>query len=351
MLFVNRRTGFRAEIDFRLFRRGDGGGLRRCVEDFYGDGYPYREYLDEEFLLEKIAAGDMTVLCGVADKGEIVSTSALCMSREFKGSALLMLRVVKRAYRDMGIGGAQEGRLFQIAGEHPELKSLYADVMTHNSISQRGLIRRGFVYCGLRMMLYRNPIMVPQLSLPPEGRVSQAVMCRKVCAGPVGVLHCPAEHETEVRRIYGELGAECRIDTGKAAALYGRTRLSWQEEETHHLATAMIHAVGCDFPQMLSCRMKQLGKWEDATVLCYLNLCDRAAVSAYGALKEKGFFFTGVKPLQEEEEYMILAYTSSRKILYEDIHLEESGEKLLSYIRQHQNESQERVLGREDDKK
>lgn len=58
----------------------------------------------------------MTVLCGVTDKGEIVSTSALCMSREFKGSALLMLRVVKRAYRDMGIGGAQEDRLFQIAG-------------------------------------------------------------------------------------------------------------------------------------------------------------------------------------------------------------------------------------------
>lgn len=143
MLFVDRRTGFRAEIDFRLFRRGDGGGLRRCVEDFYGDGYPYREYLDEEFLLEKIAAGDMTVLCGVTDKGEIVSTSALCMSREFRGSALLMLRVVKKAYRDMGIGKAQEDRLFQIAGEYPELKSLYADVMTHNSISQRGLIRRG----------------------------------------------------------------------------------------------------------------------------------------------------------------------------------------------------------------
>lgn len=116
MLFVNRRTGFCAEIDFRLFCRGDGGAFRRCVEDFYGDGYPYREYLDEEFLLGKIAAGDMTVLCGVTDKGEIVSTSALCMSREFKGSALLMLRVVKRAYRDMGIGGAQEDRLFQIAG-------------------------------------------------------------------------------------------------------------------------------------------------------------------------------------------------------------------------------------------
>lgn len=338
MLFVNRETGFSAEIDFRLFCRGDGVSLRRCVEDFYGDGYPYKEYLDESFLLEKIAAGDMTVLCGVTREGEIISTSALCMSREFKGSALLMLRVVKKAYRDMGIGKAQEDYLFRFAEEHQMLKSLYADVMTHNSISQRGLARRGFVYCGLRMMLYRNSIMVPQLPLAQDGRMSQAVMCRKVCAGSVGELHCPAEHEGEVRRIYGELGVECGIDTGEALPVHERSCLSWQEEAVHRLFTVMVHTVGKDFKEILSGRMARLGQWEDATVLCYLNLRDAAAVSAYGALRDKGFYFTGIKPLQEEEEYMLLAYTGSQTIRYEDIHLHDNGRELLSYIRLHQNQ-------------
>lgn len=336
MLFVNRETGFHAEINFRLFCRGDGEALRQCVEDFYGDGYPYREYLDESFLLEKIALGDMTVLCGVTREGEIISTSALCMSHEFKGSALLMLRVVKRAYRNMGIGKAQEDHLFCFAEEHQKLQSLYADVMTHNSISQKGLVRRGFVYCGLRMMLYRNSIMVPNLSLAQDGRMSQAVMCRKVCAGSVGDLHCPAEHEGEVRRIYGELGVACEVDACEAPPLHEKTRLTWQEEETHHLATVMVHAVGEDFPEILSCRMGQFKQWEDGTALCYLNLRDVAAVSAYGALRDKGFFFTGIKPLQEEEEYMILAYTGSRRIRYEDIHLHDNGRELLSYIRLHQ---------------
>ena len=81
---------------------------RQCIADFYKDGYPYKEYLDENFLLEKCASREMTVLCGLTDQGEIICTSAVRMDEEFKGSALLMLRVVKEAYRGMGIGKAQE---------------------------------------------------------------------------------------------------------------------------------------------------------------------------------------------------------------------------------------------------
>ena len=74
MEFWEKESGRRASVSFRLFRRGDGEEFRRCIEDFYGDGYPYKEYLEEEFLLEKCASGEMTVLCGVTPDGEIIST-------------------------------------------------------------------------------------------------------------------------------------------------------------------------------------------------------------------------------------------------------------------------------------
>lgn len=194
MLFVNRKTGFNAEVCFRPYAKGDNASFCRCIDDFYGGGYPYKEYLNEQFLLQKIATGDMTVLCGTTKNEEIVSTSALCISPEFQGSALLMLRVVKKAYRDMGVGTAQEEYLFRFAEEQETIRSLYADVMTHNCISQRSLFKRGFVYCGIRMMLYRNSVMVPHLGLAEYGKVSQAVMCRNVCVRSVGKLHCPAAH-------------------------------------------------------------------------------------------------------------------------------------------------------------
>ena len=65
LIFENREKGRSVNVCFRLFRQGDGEQFCRCIEDFYGGGYPYKEYLDEEFLLEKCAAGEMTVLCGV----------------------------------------------------------------------------------------------------------------------------------------------------------------------------------------------------------------------------------------------------------------------------------------------
>ena len=139
MIFENRETGSSVNVCFRLFRQGDGEEFCSCIEDFYGGGYPYKEYLDEEFLLEKCAAGEMTVLCGVTPEGEIISTSAVRKDEEFGGSALLMLRVVKKAYRGMGIGKAQEERLFRYAEGQEGICSLYADVMTHNSVSQGSL--------------------------------------------------------------------------------------------------------------------------------------------------------------------------------------------------------------------
>ena len=338
LIFENREKGRSVNVCFRLFRQGDGEQFCRCIEDFYGGGYPYKEYLDEEFLLEKCAAGEMTVLCGVTPEGEIISTSAVRKDEEFCGSALLMLRVVKKAYRGMGIGKAQEERLFRYAEGQEGICSLYADVMTHNSISQGSLARRGFVFCGIRMMLYRNPVMVPGLMLPSEGKMSQAVMCRRECREFDKALYCPSQHTGEVQRIYHELGVECRMDQTLRLPVSEKTQMGWKEEKEHNSYIWTVQKIGTDFPDRLSDRMGQIRRREDATVLCYLNLCDSSAVYGYEMLRKEGFFFTGLKPLQIKEEYMLLAYTGGQVIRYEDIHLHEDGERLLSYIRLHQND-------------
>jgi len=304
------------------------------VEDFYGDGYPYREYLEEEFLLEKCESGKMLVLCAVTPEGQIVGTSALCLEEEFKGSALLMLRVVKEEYRGMGIGKVQEDRLFQYV-EQQHFLSVYADVMTHNCVSQCSLARRGFVYCGLRMMLYRNSVMVPKLGLWRDGKVTQAIMCRRDGAKDAGVLRCPAEHARMVCQIYQQLGAACSIDTDVILPSGKQTFFTWKKEELHHSCILTVQRAGMDFSEVLRGTMELLGGWADATALCYLNIKDIAANFAYGRLRQAGFYFTGLKPLQERAEYMLLAYTGRQSVRFQDIHLYGEGEKLLSYIRKH----------------
>lgn len=338
MLFEDRSTGRRANLVFRPFCPGDGESFRRCIRDFYGDGYPYREYLEEDFLLEQCASGKMMVLCGVAEEGQIVSTSAARLDDDFQGSALLMLRVVKGAYRGMGVGRAQEERLFALVERREGLSSIYADVMTHDSVSQGSLARRGFVHCGIRLMLYRNAVMVSRLALAEDGKMSQAVMCRRGDVEDVGTLYCHSEHAEEVCRIYRKLGVSCGIEAGEVLPVRDRTVMSWKEEPLHHSGICRIRRVGRDFSSILEQGMVERCCQEDGTVLCYLNIKDEAAVYAYRILHQMGFFFTGLKPLQTREEYMLLAYIGKQKIRYEDIHLCGEGEELLSYIRVHRGD-------------
>lgn len=332
MQFEDRSTGRCADIIFRPFCRGDGEFFRRCVEDFYGDGYPYKEYLEEDFLLEESASGKMLVLCGVAEEGEIVSTSAARLDDDFQGSALLMLRVVKEAYRGMGVGKAQEERLLELMERREGLSSLYADVMTHDDVSQGSLARRGFVHCGIRLMLYRNAVMVSRLALAEDGKMSQAVMCRRGNVDDVGMLHCPMEYAEEVCRIYRRLGASCGIEAGECMPDLEKTVIFWKEEAAHHSWICRVRRVGRDFPYMLEQAMEDKSRQRDATVVCYLNIRDEAAVYACRILRQAGFFFTGLKPLQTGEEYMLLAYIGQQQIRYEDIHLYGEGKELLKVL-------------------
>ena len=105
------------------------------------------------------------------------------------------------------------------------------------------------------------------------------------------------------------------------------------EEAAHNSYILRVQKVGTDFDKRLTLRMEQIEEHRDATVICYLNLRDVGAVCGYEILVRAGFFFAGLKPMQEKEEYMLLTYIGGQEIRYEDIHLHENGEKLLSYIR------------------
>ena len=335
MIFEDHGTGRRADVSFRPYQWEDATEFRSCIEDFYSDGYPYKEYLDSAFLMEKSRSGQMVILCGVTREGEIVSTSAVRFDTEFPGSGLLLLRVVKEAYRGMGIGATQERKLFRLIQDKKELCSLYADVMTHNTVSQGSLARRGFVLCGLRLMLYQAEIMVPGLSFLKGSKLSQAVMCRRENMEDAGLLHCPQEHAAIAGHIYEKLGVRCRIDIGLLLPERKKTVDSCQEEIKHHTRVWKVQAIGKDFPQVLERMVENTRHQQGATILCYLNIKDQAAVYAYEKLRENGFFFTGFKPLQSGEEYMLLAHIGDQEICTKKISLYADGSRLLAYIQKH----------------
>lgn len=332
-----------AEVWFHRFSQADLEGLTDCIEDFYGKGYPYRQYLDGAFLEAEMRKGNLIVVCGKVGS-KVISISAIDFHTMFENSGLLLLRVVKRAYRGRGIGDRQQEVLLRMLEGKKQLDSLYADVMTHDCISQKSLIKEGFCICGVRLLLYENRIIVHDLGLSSGSKMSQAVMCRKENKQQAGLLFCPLEHQDMVASLYAALGAEVRFAAleqrtaeqaghgiEKTIRSIEKTICSIETQSQHASTTILVTKAGPDLDAVLTETMA--GKDSGHTYLCYLNLLDERALEAYCILWKRRFFFTGVKPLNANGEFMILCKIGKNRINAEEIKLHEAGRELWEYIK------------------
>ncbi len=324
---------FRLEnIRFREFDKADRDKFISCIKDIYGSGYPYRKFLDGDYLYSQSVKGNMIIICGETPVGEIVSTSVANFITPFQKSAILMLRVVKKEYQNLGIGNAQQDCLFSKLNNIEHLYSIYADVMTHNTTSQHSLLRENFVYTGFRLHLYYNSIMLPDYPFAKKYKLSQAVMCKPIKCRSVGEIFCPDEHSRLVRGIYKKLEVDCLISTNRQQPQTETTVLSHHNDDIHNCSDIFIEKSGQDLDILIKNLMKSYVDICSQTYICYLNMKDKSCIWAYEVLKQNNFYFTGIKPLNENGEYMILTNSGTQNLNISEIKTEEDGEKLLKYI-------------------
>lgn len=333
MNFYNNKTGENIEINFHSFDLKDTKQYISCISDFYGDGYPYKKFLDGEYLDKQCKQGKMLVICGKTSDGEIVSTSGINLDTDFNKSGTLMLRVVKKNFQNMGIGNKQQDFLLEQIDKLSILCSVYADVMSHNTTSQNSLVRERFVYTGIRFMLYHNKIMIPQYPFTHEFKLSQLVMCKSVSCNNVGEIYCPTEHSLFVENIYQKLGVNCAIKTASQVTATQRSKLSLHADDIHNHLQLLVFDVGNDFEQIVKKQLLHFGHVKGQTYICYLNMKAQGSIYAYDILSRYGFFFSGIKPLNANGEFMMLSKVTGEILDMDDIKLHENGKYIMEYIR------------------
>lgn len=318
-------------ITFRLYRPEDYDGFLACINDFYHGGYPYKEFLDPRFLERECETGNMILTVATDADGQIVGTSAARRaSGAFEGSVLLLLRCVLAKCRGMGIGSRQELFLLeQIRERFSDALSLYADVMTHDPVSQITLGRNGFALCGLRMMLYKNEIMVPALPFEKGTKMTQAIYCKAITESPVTLYELPAERE-RIDAIYAELGVTHTYlpDEGVATAY---TVFSEEASALHQKSEFVVETVGEDLSATLMPVIRRRID-EGYTMVVYLNLCHTGCVAAEATLKAAGFLFSGIKPLSAHGEYAVFSHIRNCVRNFEYIKLPADRQKFLDDI-------------------
>lgn len=318
-------------ISFREYTPKDHDGFINCINDFYRGGYPYKEYLEADFLRRESEAGNMIITIAATSSGKIVGTSAaLRASGAFGETILLLLRCVLTEYRNKGIGSMQEHFLFElIAKRFSDARSIYADVMTHSPASQITLEKNGFAFCGLRFMLYKNEIMVPALNYAPGTKMTQAIYCKPVKQKSTSLCCMPQFRDT-VSAIYDEMGVQYEFipDSQK---LFENSSFTYEEIDIHKKTEFIIEKVGKDFDDTVIALVKDKLA-HGHTLVAYLNLCNQGCTKGYEALHSEGFFFAGIKPLSSGGEYLVLSHIKNCVGSFENIKVPANRQKFLDDI-------------------
>lgn len=319
------------DIHFRPYRDADYPGFLDCINDFYNNGYPYPDVLVREKIARRLQNKELILTVAVTPDGSIVGTvGARIPHGDFEGGILLILRTVRSGYRGQGIASAQlEDLLARVAQTFTGSKCYYADVMTHDIISQCSLHDRGYTFCGLRLMAYRNEIIVPKLAFRKGTKMSQAVYCKAIDRSPV-TLFAPKEHRALIGRIYAELGVKASFAEPAPAPYDGETAYTLESDERNAFTECVIRRAGKDLPALTE-RLSAIIR-SGHTMVAYVNMKDAAATDVYTALCEEGFYFSGISPLFVNGEYLILSHTENCLESFEDIGIYGNKNEVIDYI-------------------
>jgi hypothetical protein len=163
-----------------------------------------------------------------------------------------------------------------------DICSIYFVCVTKTSRVQESEYRAGAFPCGLILDKYENYV-----NDGLQTGLQLLVMSRPVKKRVVEKLFLPPEIETEARDLYASMGIALSDIPARYLAAPIRASIDIYNSNEY---------------------FSRLSRDYDKTrhINLYLNMLDEDCPENYENAKEKGFFFTGFKPLQTDAEYIIM---------------------------------------------
>ena len=176
---------------------------------------------------------------------------------------------------------------------------------------------------------------------------SQGIQIRAVGKRDAGVVYLPEEHYVFCRDIYASLGAvftiaaadirripdsedcEAQDRTGQLPVC---TEMEYVNDDLQHSLTIDIRRAGRDLAERITKLHTRYPLRGKKTAVIFINCNDPGAVWAYEVLQEMGYFFTGLKPLCSEREYIVMHHEGEVQIYFEDYWVSGEFANLIGYV-------------------
>lgn len=333
-------------VHLRLFRPGDENGMIACIRDEYGDTYFKTGFYDPEYLRREAEEGVITFLIAETDEDGIIGMMILKEFYPKESMCEIASQVFRKKYRGYGLAMPffEYGMKLLLSRNYSAAFCL--PVLFHD-VTQRLLYRLGMRATGLVMNVFDMDHITHSYNNGRNRKHSQGIQIRAVGKRDAGVVYLPEEHYAFCRDIYASLGAVFtiaaadirRIPDNEDCEAQDRTRqlpvyteMEYANDDLQHGLTIDIRRAGRDLAERimkLHTRYPLQGK---QTAVIFINCNDPGAVWAYEVLQEMGYFFTGLKPLCSEREYIVMHNEGEVQIYFEDYWVSGEFANLIGYV-------------------
>ncbi len=333
-------------VHLRLFRIGDENGMIACIRDEYGDTYFKTGFYDPEYLRREAEEGVITFLIAETDEDGIIGMMILKEFYPKESMCEIASQVFRKKYRGYGLAMPffEYGMKLLLSRNYSAAFCL--PVLFHD-VTQRLLYRLGMRATGLVMNVFDMDHITNSYNNGRNRKHSQGIQIRAVGKRDAGVVYLPEEHYAFCRDIYASLGVVFTIATAnirripdnedreaqdRTGQLPVYTEMEYVNDDLQHSLTIDVRRAGRDLAKRITKLHTRYPLQGKQTAVVFINCNDPGAVWAYEVLQEMGYFFTGLKPLCSEREYIVMHHEGEMQIYFEDYWVSGEFASLIGYV-------------------
>ncbi len=332
---LKNREGRMLTLTLRGFREGDEEGLIACIRDEYGETYFKRSLYHPDSIRSEAERGRITFLTAQTDEGEIAGMMILKEFYPQESMCEIASQIFRKEYRGYGLAMPffEYGMRILLSRSY---SAAYCLPVVFHDTTQRLLHRLGLRATGFVLNVFDMETVRHSYPGDRNGKHSQGIQIRAVDRRFAGDVYLPERHRAFAGRVYDSLGVSCRMAKGEertGKALPQCCGIRTVRDRAQSSLETCICSVGADLPRRMEALHEKYPLRGKQTANVFLSCSDRYAPWAYRILEEMGYFFTGLKPLCGEREYMVLHHPGEVEIYPEDYAVSGEFADLLDYVK------------------
>lgn len=333
-VLLKNRQGEELSVVLDGYREGDEADMIACIKEEYGETYFKRNFYDPAYLREEAKNGHIVFLTARAlPEREIAGMMILKNFFPQESMCEIASQIFRKKYRGYGMANVFFGYGIDLLRTGAYSAAYCLPVLFHD-MTQRLLQRRGLRATGFVLNVFDMAGITHSYDRGRNEKHSQGIQIMALGKKNAGTVFIPKEHQQVSRGIYESLGVDFRILGKTTKDLPERTALWCGNDAAQQSLEIRVDTAGGDFASAMREVHSRYPFSGRQTANVFLNCSHDSALYASRILQDMGYFFTGLKPLCSEREYMVFHHPGRVEICFEDYAVSEEFGRLLGYVRE-----------------